>query len=129
MPKSSLDRWRIKKLSDACSVFTDGDWIEKKDQSDSGIRLIQTGNIGVGNFLNNESRARYISEPTFDRLKCTEVLPGDVLLSRLPPLPVLSAQQHPEVEQRLLFLGHSVGAAPMSPATCARASSTAALAR
>ena len=36
------------KLSDMCIMFGDGDWIESKDQSDDGIRLLQTGNIGEG---------------------------------------------------------------------------------
>ena len=30
-------------IEDLCSVFADGDWIESKDQSEDGIRLIQTG--------------------------------------------------------------------------------------
>lgn len=76
--------WQIKKLEEVCEVFADGDWIEKKDQSISGIRLIQTGNIGNGYFLDRSEKARYISEDTFKRLRCTEVLPGDCLLSRLP---------------------------------------------
>ena len=33
-------------IEDLCSVFADGDWIESKDQSEDGIRLIQTGNVG-----------------------------------------------------------------------------------
>lgn len=36
------------KLSSLCSTFVDGDWIESKDQSELGIRLIQTGNVGNG---------------------------------------------------------------------------------
>ena len=72
------------RIEDVCTFFTDGDWIESKDQSGSGIRLIQTGNIGEGRFLNKSSRAKYISQETFERLKCTEVLPGDILVSRLP---------------------------------------------
>ena len=71
-------------LSDACQLFTDGDWIESKDQSKTGIRLIQTGNVGNGKYLNKSSNARYISEETFEKLKCTEVRPGDLLISRLP---------------------------------------------
>ncbi|MCI9678187.1 MAG: restriction endonuclease subunit S [Oscillospiraceae bacterium] len=62
----------------------DGNWIESKDQSTSGIRLIQTGNIGVGTYLDKVNRAKYISEQTFSQLNCTEVLPGDILISRLP---------------------------------------------
>lgn len=71
-------------LSELCLTICDGDWIESKDQSESGIRLIQTGNIGVGRYLDKEGRAKHISEETFERLHCTEVFAGDVLLSRLP---------------------------------------------
>jgi len=76
--------WQTKKLGDVCEVFEDGDWIEKKDQSSDGIRLIQTGNIGNGIFKDRIGKARYISEKTFKRLRCTEILPGDCLVSRLP---------------------------------------------
>ena len=64
--------------------FSDGDWVESKDQSESGIRLIQTGNIGLGEYLDKKKNSRFISEETLERLNCTEVLPGDVLISRLP---------------------------------------------
>ena len=72
------------KLSKLCSTICDGDWIESKDQCESGIRLIQTGNIGIGQYLDKGERSRFISEDTFDKLHCTEVLPGDILISRLP---------------------------------------------
>ena len=71
-------------LSSLCDTFIDGDWIEAKDQSDSGIRLIQTGNVGIGTFKEKGDKARYISEETFNRLNCTEVVEGDILISRLP---------------------------------------------
>ena len=71
-------------LSSLCDTFIDGDWIEAKDQSGSGIRLIQTGNVGVGIFKDKGEKARYISDETFNRLNCTEVVEGDVLISRLP---------------------------------------------
>ena len=67
-----------------CDTFIDGDWIEAKDQSESGVRLIQTGNIGIGKYKDKTDKARYISEETFERLKCTEVVEGDILISRLP---------------------------------------------
>ncbi len=72
------------KLGKLCTLFTDGDWIESKDQSDSGIRLIQTGNIGNGEFLYKNDKAKYISVDTFKRLNCKEVFPNDILVSRLP---------------------------------------------
>ena len=71
-------------LSSICSLFIDGDWIESKDQSESGIRLIQTGNIGCGYYKDKGDKAKYISEETFNKLHCTEVYPGDILISRLP---------------------------------------------
>lgn len=76
--------WEIKKLGEICTLFTDGDWIESKDQSDAGIRLIQTGNVGCGIFNDKAEHYRYISQNTFDRLKCTEIYAGDILISRLP---------------------------------------------
>ena len=76
--------WTYKKFKDICYSISDGDWIEKKDQSLSGIRLIQTGNIGVGVFLPKEDSKRFISEETFKRLRCSEIFEGDVLISRLP---------------------------------------------
>jgi type I restriction enzyme S subunit len=76
--------WEVKKLSDLCDVFADGDWIETKDQSVDGVRLIQTGNVGEGFFKDRGEKARYISEQTFSRLRCTEIFDGDCLISRLP---------------------------------------------
>jgi len=79
-----LCTWTQSKLLGLCISICDGDWIESKDQSEAGIRLIQTGNIGVNNYIDKGERARYISQNTFDYLNCTEVTNGDVLLSRLP---------------------------------------------
>ncbi len=76
--------WEVQPLEELCEVFTDGDWIESKDQSPEGIRLVQTGNIGEGVFKDRENKARFISNATFTRLKCTEVFEGDCLVSRLP---------------------------------------------
>lgn len=89
------------RLEDICTVFTDGDWIESKDQSESGIRLVQTGNIGEGTYLEKEARAKYISEGTFDKLKCTEIFSGDILVSRLPE-PVGRACIVPEKAERMI---------------------------
>ena len=89
------------RLEEICTVFTDGDWIESKDQSDDGIRLVQTGNIGEGIYLEKEARAKYISEEKFEKLKCTEIFPGDILVSRLPD-PVGRACIIPEKEERMI---------------------------
>lgn len=78
------DPWEQRKLSALCDKFTDGDWIESKDQSDSGVRLVQTGNVGVAEYLDKPNNRKWISDDTFARLHCEEVLPGDILISRLP---------------------------------------------
>jgi type I restriction enzyme S subunit len=79
------EHWEVKKvkqLSDeGYKKFVDGDWIESPYITSSGIRLIQTGNIGVG--IYREKGFRYISESTFEKLACTEFEPNDILVCRL----------------------------------------------
>ncbi len=67
--------------ADGENTFTDGDWVETPYITDSGIRLIQTGNVGTGEY--REQGFRYVSESTFEELRCKEVLPGDLLICRL----------------------------------------------
>lgn len=93
--------WETKKLGELCSFIGDGDWIESGDQSTEGIRLVQTGNVGEGIYLDKENRAHYISEETFTRLKCTEIFPGDCLISRLPE-PVGRACIIPDLNQKMI---------------------------
>ena len=78
------DAWEQRKLVNLCEKFTDGDWIEAKDQSNSGVRLIQTGNVGLGEYIDKPTNKKWISEETFERLNCEEVFAGDILISRLP---------------------------------------------
>jgi type I restriction enzyme S subunit len=96
-----MKNWKTKILSDVCTVFEDGDWIESKDQSDEGVRLIQTGNVGNGFFKDRGEKARYISEETFIRLKCTEIFEGDCLISRLPD-PVGRACIIPDTGEKMI---------------------------
>jgi type I restriction enzyme, S subunit len=93
--------WEIKKLGEMCEMFADGDWIESKDQSAEGIRLIQTGNVGEGFFKDRAEKARYISEATFKRLRCTEIVEGDCLVSRLPD-PVGRSCILPNTNERMI---------------------------
>ena len=95
------DGWKIKPFSDICYSIEDGDWIEKKDQSDSGIRLVQTGNVGVGQYRDKADKSKFISEETFKRLRCTEIVAGDVLISRLPD-PVGRACILPQLETKCI---------------------------
>jgi type I restriction enzyme, S subunit len=76
------DASRVKNLAiSGYKTFVDGDWIESPFITSEGIRLIQTGNIGVGSYL--EKGFRYISEGTFKAFRCTEFQPNDVLICRL----------------------------------------------
>ncbi len=93
--------WQTKTLGEVCEVFADGDWIESKDQSSEGIRLIQTGNVGEGVFKDRAEKARYISEATFKRLRCTEIVDGDCLVSRLPD-PVGRSCILPDTGERMI---------------------------
>lgn len=92
---------KMVQLASVCRVFTDGDWIESKDQSPDGIRLVQTGNVGVGIFKGRNEKARYISLDTFERLRCTEIFEGDCLISRLPD-PVGRACIIPDTGERMI---------------------------
>ena len=93
--------WQKRTLSEICKIFADGDWIESKDQSPVGIRLIQTGNVGEGVFKDRSEKARYISEETFERLKCTEIFENDCLISRLPD-PVGRSCLLPDTGERMI---------------------------
>ena len=65
------------------TLFLDGDWIESKEIvfDDDNIRYITTGNVGEGKY--KEQGDGYITEEAFEKLHCTEVYPGDLLISRL----------------------------------------------
>ena len=80
-------------------TFTDGDWIESPFIRNEGIRLIQTGNIGIGAF--KEQGFRYIDEETFRAFGCTEIMPGDVLICRLAD-PVGRACLAPDLGVRMI---------------------------
>ena len=93
--------WEEKQLEEICATFIDGDWIESKDQSSEGIRLLQTGNVGVNQFVDKADKSKWISLDTFFRLKCEEVFPGDMLISRLPE-PAGRACIVPDIGQRMI---------------------------
>lgn len=97
--KESAFEW--KEIGELVDLIKDGDWIESKDQSESGIRLIQTGNVGIGEFKDKDDKARFIDEETFNRLNCTEIFPDDVLVSRLPD-PVGRACLVPNLNSKMI---------------------------
>jgi type I restriction enzyme S subunit len=97
------DDWttnKIKYLTDGKKdSFIDGDWIESTNISESGIRYITTGNIGEGVY--KEQGKGYISEETFEKLDCTEVFSGDLVISRLSP-PVGRSCIIPNLQTRIV---------------------------
>jgi hypothetical protein len=63
-------------------LFDDGDWVEAEYLTSEGVRLIQTGNIGVGEFIEKENK-KYISSESFAKLRCKDLNVGDILICRL----------------------------------------------
>lgn len=103
-PSQSLPPgWTISNIPEVTALegfFSDGDWVESKDQNPAGnIRLLQLADIGDGFFVNKSNR--FIDEEAFERLRCSEVKPGDVLLARMPD-PLGRACVVPDLPQKLI---------------------------
>ena len=91
--KSSIDEL----LTPNC-LFSDGDWVESKDQDPNGTnRLIQLADIGDGKFLNKSNR--FMNDEQFERLNCTELKQGDILVARMPD-PIGRASIFPKIHDR-----------------------------
>ena len=53
------DDWEERKLIDIAGNISDGDWIEANHIFDTGdYRIVQTGNIGIGSFLEKHQKAK-----------------------------------------------------------------------
>lgn len=64
-------------------LFTDGDWVESKDQDPTGgVRLTQLADVGVGFFRDRSDR--WLREDQASSLGCTFLQPDDVLVARMP---------------------------------------------
>ena len=88
----------IEKILSVDDLFSDGDWVESKDQDpDGNNRLIQLADIGDGRFLNRSRR--FMNDEQFKRLKCTELKEGDILIARMPD-PIGRATIFPNVNQK-----------------------------
>ena len=78
-------------------LFTDGDWIETKDQDPGGdVRLTQLADVGVGTFRDRSSR--FMRSEVAERLKCTYLKVGDILIARMPD-PIGRACRYPGGER------------------------------
>ena len=85
-PATNPMEWDAKPLGDLledAEVFTDGDWVESKDQDPDGdVRLVQLADVGDGRYVNKS--ARFLTRETALRLRCTFLKSGDILLARMP---------------------------------------------
>lgn len=64
-------------------VFSDGDWVETKDQDpNGGVRLTQLADVGEGSFRDRSER--FLREDQAASLNCTFLRQGDVLIARMP---------------------------------------------
>lgn len=93
--KTSLSQLVLKK------DIGDGDWILSDDMcAQSNNKLIQLGSIGFGKYI--EKPFKYIDNETFDRIKCSEVNEGDLLINRFISNNQMGACIIPKIEDRLL---------------------------
>ena len=64
-------------------IFTDGDWVESKDQDPNGeVRLIQLADIADSRFVDKSSR--FLTRQKADELNCTFLRKGDLMVARMP---------------------------------------------
>ena len=104
---------QIKQLNNSeDTLFIDGDWIESPVITDYGIRYLTTGNIGPGHY--KEQGYGFINEETFEKLNCTEVYPGDLLISRLNE-PIGRACIIPDLGYRIITAVDNVILRPKKP--------------
>lgn len=64
-------------------VFTDGDWVESKDQDPNGdVRLVQLADVGEGIYRDRSNR--FLTMQKAKELNCTFLERGDILVARMP---------------------------------------------
>jgi len=79
----------------------DGDWILSDDMcQNSNNKLIQLGSIGMGIYI--DKPFKYIDDDTFDRIKCSEINEGDLLLNRFINNNQFNCCLVPKIDGRLL---------------------------
>ena len=78
--------WELGVIGDVlggASIFSDGDWVESKDQDPKGdVRLIQLADVGDGVFRDRSNR--FLTTSRARELRCTVLSRGDVLIARMP---------------------------------------------
>lgn len=76
--------WEKRKLCNIVTNISDGDWIESQHIFNDGeYRIIQTGNLGEGIYIDKTNNAKFFYQKDFNQLNANEIFPGDILISRL----------------------------------------------
>lgn len=79
----TVERKTLSELAVSGGLFSDGDWVESKDQDPEGtVRLIQLADVGDGRFRDRSSR--FVTPEKVEELGGTYLRPGDVLIARMP---------------------------------------------
>ena len=78
--------WAVARLENLIApngIFTDGDWVESKDQDPNGeVRLIQLADIADSRFVDKSSR--FLTRQKAEELNCTFLKKGDLMVARMP---------------------------------------------
>lgn len=77
--------WVTSSIADVAEggLFVDGDWVESKDQDPTGsVRLTQLADVGIATFRDRSDR--WMRPDQADRLRCTHLQGGDILIARMP---------------------------------------------
>lgn len=96
------DTWEWSSLQDLVlrEDIGDGDWVLSNDMCiDSNNNLIQIGSIGYGEYV--DKPFKHVDDDFFETNNCSELHPGDILLSRFISKNRLNACIVPELEGRL----------------------------
>jgi type I restriction enzyme S subunit len=72
----------LSELITSNGIFSDGDWVESKDQNPNGeVRLVQLADVGELAFTDRSDR--WLTKIKADNLRCLYLEKGDILISRL----------------------------------------------
>jgi type I restriction enzyme, S subunit len=78
------EEWEEYAIKEIVQNISDGDWIEADHIFENGkYRIIQTGNLGLGEYFDKPGTAKFLQQSDFDMLKANEIFPNDILISRL----------------------------------------------
>ena len=78
------NNWQLTTLRKITTPLTlnDGDWILSENMSATGdVKLLQLGSIG--NMVYIDKGFKYLTEDTFERLSCTKISPGYLIVNRI----------------------------------------------